>query len=160
MNELLETQKTWWVLILKFQTRLNSSSTVCIFEKLKLDGTWNTWNIQAKTLKIYLKTQAQTRKINFHWIWYVFKLEVFKLNAPQIQWNVCSSTTFNRVKIEARHLRKMNKKLTFSIMCTKEKSFEQSYLLGWRSLKFSTPNKTCWKIIIFEIVFVHFHHGF
>ena len=41
--------KTWIVLLLKFQTRSNSSSMLCIYEKLKLDKTWNTRNIGAKT---------------------------------------------------------------------------------------------------------------
>ena len=44
-----QNSKTQWVLLLKFQTRWNSSSMVCVFEKLRLDWTWNTWNIWAET---------------------------------------------------------------------------------------------------------------
>ena len=49
--------KTRQVLLLKFQTRWNSRSMVCIYEKLELDKTWNTRNIWAKTWKTCLKTQ-------------------------------------------------------------------------------------------------------
>ena len=46
--------KIWRVLLLKFQTRWNSSSMVCIFEKLSLDQTWNARKIRAKTWQIRL----------------------------------------------------------------------------------------------------------
>ena len=36
--------KTWQFLLLRFQTRWNSCSMVCIFDKLKLNKTWNRYS--------------------------------------------------------------------------------------------------------------------